>query len=258
MRIVFLGCTQFSEAILQHLIEIGAEIVGICSIPKSFKISYSSEEVVNYNYADLRPYSEQLGVPYFLVNSQSGCRMSDYADSLKKLNPDVMLVMGWYYMVNKSLRSVARLGAWGIHASLLPKYAGGAPLVWAMIEGQHETGVTLFRFKDGVDNGDIIAQKRIVIEEHDYIKDVYEKATQASKETLTQVLNAESVNFVPQDEDKIEIYPQRSPKDGEIDWDQSAKEIYDFIRAQSEPYPGAWTTIKGKKITIWKATIEEI
>lgn len=257
MRVVYLGCTRFSEEILRHLISEGADIVAICSIPEYFRINYSSEPVKNTNFADLRKYSDELEIPHFEVNSVDGQRMSDHLSELEKLQPDVILAMGWYYMVGKKVRSIAKYGAWGIHASLLPKYAGGAPLVWAMIEGESETGVTLFRFDDGVDDGDIIAQARIPILESDTIREVYARATDESKRILSETLISGQFGFTPQDKSKIEVYPQRSPEDGEIDWSWEPQRIKNFIRAQTKPYPGAWTMIDGKKVTIWDAKIEK-
>lgn len=260
MKVVFLGCTKYSETLLKTVMELkSVEIQAIFSIPEYFSISYSKEKVLNSNYADLQPYARELDVPYYLIDSVEGQRMKDYKGVLEELKPDVLLVLGWYYMIPKSIRELAKLGSWGIHASLLPKYAGGAPLVWAIIEGEKKTGVSLFRMDDGVDDGDLIAQKAFPIEYEDTIKDVYYKATEASKNILQNILgNPKRVTFTPQDKDKIEVYPQRSPKDGEINWDWNRERIYNFIRAQSRPYPGAWTIIGRKKVTIWFASIEEL
>ena len=178
---------------------------------------------------------------------------------IKKINPDVILVMGWFYLVPKKIRDIAKYGACGIHASLLPKYAGWAPLVWAIINGEKETGVTFFQFDDSVDGGDILAQKSFAIDYHDSIKEVYEKATIKSIEILLTTLpELENIQFIKQDKSKLEIWDKRTPSDGEIDLTQSSFELYNFIRAQSSPYPGAFfKTIDGKKLIIEKARIED-
>jgi len=166
--------------------------------------------------------------------------------------------MGWYYMVPKVIRDLAKYGAWGIHASLLPNYAGGAPLVWAIIEGQKKTGVTLFKLSNGVDDGDIIQQISFSINENDTIKEVYENATKISCEILIEVMKDESkIIFRPQDKSLIKVYPQRNPQDGKIDWNWDIERIKNFIRAQTKPYPGAWFEIEDKRITIWEADISE-
>ena len=146
----------------------------------------------------------------------------------------------------------------GIHALLLPDYSGGAPLVWAIINGEKKTGVTFFYFDEGVDSGDIIAQEEIDIYENDTIKTLYEKAELTGKNILIKYLPLLAVNQAPrikQDESKRRIFPQRKPSDGEIDWNWESKRIKNFIRAQTKPYPGAFTLINNKKIIIWDADI---
>lgn len=260
MNIVFLGCTSFSETILKELIKLkNVTISAIFSIPVDFSISYSKEKVRNTNFADLSIYAHDLKIPFYLVDSEKGRRITDYAYTLKELNPDVILVMGWYYMVPKKIRELAVYGAWGIHASLLPNYAGGAPLVWAIIEGEKSTGVSLFKLSDGVDDGDIIAQAEFPIEPNDSIKEVYNKATSLSIEVLNDVFRRgiDQIEVKIQDKSKIKVYPQRSPADGEIDWTWPVEKIRNFIRAQTKPYPGAWTKINGKRVILWDVTIIE-
>ncbi len=261
MNVVFFGCTSFSEKILKELIKIKhINIEAIFSIPSNFSISYNKEKVKNTNFKDLSIYADQLEIPIYWVDSKKGNKITNYSNTIKKINPDIILVMGWYYMVPKEIREIAKYGAWGIHASILPNYAGGAPLVWAIIEGQNSTGVTLFRLSDGVDDGDIISQDEFIIEENDTIREVYEKATVSSVKLLKEVFSKDlkEVNFKVQDKSKIKIYPQRSPEDGEINWNWSIKKIRDFIRAQTKPYPGAWTIINNKKIILWDASIYNI
>ncbi len=257
MRIVFFGCTKFSEHLLKNLLQKKHSIVGVFSIPEEFNISYSDEKVKNTNFADIKLIAKENNISHYEVDSVSGKKTSDYSHEIMKLKPDVILVLGWYYMVPKSIRDIPKYGAWGIHASLLPKYAGGAPLVWSIIKGEKETGVTLFRMESGVDDGDIISQKSFPILEQDTIKEVYEKATISSINILEEVLISPNIQFNPQDKTKIEIYPQRSPEDGLIDWSWDVERIKNFIRAQTKPYPGAYTILNNKKITIWDANIIE-
>lgn len=252
----FFGATNYSKELLLFLIEKNLIPKAIFSIPQEFNISYSEKKVKNTNYANLKEIADIYNIAYYEIDSVDGKKTKDYELSIKELDLDLILVLGWYYMIPKSTRELAKYGAWGIHASLLPKYAGGAPLNWAIINGEKETGITLFRMEDGVDDGDIIAQRSFRIEQKDTIKQVYEKATIASKIILEKVLsNIENIEFIPQDKSKIEIYQQRSPKDGMIDWHQNAQEIYDFIRAQTLPYPCAYSIIKNKTIKIINAVV---
>ena len=254
----FFGATKYSKELLLILIDKGLLPKAIFSIPQEFDISYSNNKVKNSNYANLKYIADEYKIPFYEINSTKCKKIKDYDSTLKKLNLDLILVLGWYFMLPNSTRKLAKYGAWGIHASLLPKYAGGAPLSWAIINGESETGVTLFRMEDGVDDGDIVAQKTFLIKYEDSVKEVYEKATKASIDILDKVLDdIGNVVFTKQEKSKIEVYPQRNPEDGRIDLSKTAKEIYDFVRAQSAPYPGAFIeTQDGKKLIIEKARIE--
>ncbi|MCS6980531.1 MAG: formyltransferase family protein [Flavobacteriales bacterium] len=260
MKSVFLGCTRFSLQILQHLLKNDLAPHLVITIPQEFSISYSDTKVKNYNYADLSSVCQKEGIPLLFVDSGQGIKLTTHREAIAAVQPDVILVMGWYYVVPRSIRELARQGAWGIHASLLPKYAGGAPLVWAILQGEKETGITLFRLGDGMDDGDIIAQKKIKINHTDTIKEVYHKATKAAQKVLVQTLkNPEKVRFTPQDPSKIEYYPQRKPEDGEIDTSWDGIRMYNFIRAQAPPYPGAFLRTKdGYKIIIEKCRLEKV
>ena len=258
MKVAFLGCTKYSEELLRSIIENkSCEVLVIFAIPKKFKLNYSQEPVTNSNYADLSVFARKLNIPFYLINGEKGNRIIDYKSLLSELKTDVILVMGWYYMVPDSIRNLAKYGAWGIHASLLPNYAGGAPLVWAIIEGQEKSGVTLFKLDSGVDDGDIIKQSEFKIDKLDDIALVYEKATALSKKILNDALSLGDKNeFRPQNTGELKIYPQRSPEDGEINLEWDSERIYNFVRAQSSPYPGAFIrTVDGKKIVIEKARI---
>jgi methionyl-tRNA formyltransferase len=259
MKVVFFGTTKFSEEVLKHLLENGVPVSMLFTMNQEFSISYSDKKVKNYNHSDLEHLAKEYRIPlYYIESSETGKKTGDYFQMISDLEPDVILVMGWYYMVPKKIRNLAKFGAWGIHASMLPDYAGGAPLVWAIINGEKETGVTLFRLEDGVDDGDIIVQKPVTIAETDSVKEVYDKVTVISKDILLHaLLNINAITFTVQDKSKIKIYPQRKPEDGEIDLKKPAIELYNFIRAQSSPYPGAFIkTIDGKKLIIEKARIE--
>ena len=255
----FFGCTKFSEDILRHLLCNNMKPKVIFSSPREFNINYSEKRVINVNHADLRLIAETNGIEFVEIDSVEGKRATDHLSLLQDTNLDIILVIGWYYMLPQSIRSTAKYGAWGIHASMLPKYAGGAPLTWAIINGEKETGVTLFRLADGVDSGDIVAQKSFPIDFEDSIKDVYKKATETSKSLLVDAIsNIEDCTFQPQDPSKIEVFPQRSPEDGELDLTLPAEMLYNFIRAQSSPYPGAFIrTTDNRKLIIEKARIED-
>jgi methionyl-tRNA formyltransferase len=259
VRAVVLGATRFTAALLESLLREGVPVAAVFTIPEVFSAPYSAEKVRNYNYADLSPIARRQGIPCHEVDAVPGRRLSDYAPVIAGLAPDVLLVLGWYFVVPRAVRAIARHGAWGIHASLLPAYAGHAPLVWAMINGERETGVTLFRLGDGVDDGDVLAQRRFPILFEDTIREVYDRATACSAELLLEaVKHFDPARVRPQGARRAQSCPARSPGDGVIDASKPARELYDFIRAQTRPYPGAFGTVQGEKLTLWSVRLHAL
>lgn len=256
MRIVFFGATDLGFRCCEQLFEAGENVVGIFTMPEEFRISYSLEPVRNVTFRNFEELADRHNVPLIHVTT----KMSDdhYVETLRNWRPDFGLVIGWYYMIPRVLLEMFPRGVAGIHASLLPKYRGGAPLVWAIMNGERKAGVTLFYFDGGVDTGDVIAQQEFTITSEDTIRTVYDKATQASLSILSDyvpLIRSGEAPRVRQDHSAATQFPQRKPADGLIDWEKSPEEIRNFIRAQTKPYPGAFTFISGKKVVIWDADI---
>ncbi|MFA6754157.1 MAG: methionyl-tRNA formyltransferase [Candidatus Paceibacterota bacterium] len=253
MRIIFMGASKFGFSCLEKIFEMKEDVVAIFSIPEKFNISYSKNSVKNFNHKSFRGIAKKFNVPFVEITG----KMKEYEDQIRNLNPDLILVIGWYYMIPKRIMDIPKLGCVGIHNSLLPKYRGGAPLVWAIINGEKESGVSFFYFAEGVDNGDIIAQKKFLITQKDTIKTVYEKAEKKALKILERsipLIKRKKAQKIKQDESKATYFPQRTPEDGEINWNRKSSEIYNFIRAQTKPYPGAFFYNNvGQKIKIWKA-----
>jgi len=258
MKIVFFGASELGYNCCEAIIKAGFEVVGIFTIPQEFKISYSPDKPVkNYLHKDFYTLGKEYNIPVFQVNQNIKIFEQTFID----LKPDFLLAIGWYYMIPTSMLQKVPKGAAGIHASLLPKYRGNAPLVWAMINGEKETGISFFYFDKGVDEGDIIAQEKFDISETDTIKEVLVKTQSASIEVLLKNLPliANGTNSrIPQDHTQATLFPKRSPEDGLIDWNWDAKRIKNFIKAQTKPYPGAFTVIHGKKVIIWDADILDV
>lgn len=255
MRIAFFGASELGYKCCEAIINSGFNVVGIYTIPQNFKISYSKDKPVkNYLFRDFNSFAEINGIPVIEVEGNMG----SYEEGLKELAPDLIVVIGWYYMIPKKLREIAPLGCIGIHSSLLPKYRGGAPLVWAMINGEKEAGLSLFYFDDGVDNGDIIDQQSFSIEPEETIRHVLQKVERIALsmivENIAKIQSGTSARIV-QDETQATYVPQRKPEDGLIDWSWDKDRIKNFIRAQTKPYPGAFFIQGDKKIIIWDADI---
>lgn len=254
MRLVFIGSSRFGLRCLELALQLpGIRVVGAVTAPQTFAISYRPEGVTNVLHADVRSLCDAIGIP--CVTLERSMRDEALYDAVRGWQPDAFLVVGWYHMIPRNWRSLAP--AYGLHASLLPDYSGGAPLVWAMINGETKTGISLFQMDDGVDSGPIVGQAEERILDGDTIRTLYsrieERGLELLKAALPRLANGVA-DFKLQDESKRRVFPQRSPKDGRIDWTQDAVSIDRFIRAQTRPYPGAYTTLDGEGLTIWSAS----
>lgn len=255
MRLVFVGSSKFSLRCLSACMEIpNLSVVGALTTQRKLTISYSPTGVENVLYADVGELASAHGVP--VLTMERGMNELGLFESVVDWKPDIFLVAGWYHMIPKKWRELAP--AYGLHASLLPDYSGGAPLVWAMINGESKTGITFFRMDDKVDSGPIIGQKEESINSDDTIATLYERIEERGlellREGLLKLVNGE-VQFRDQDESKRRVMPQRSPDDGLINWATDAAWINRFIRAQTKPYPGAFTILDGKPLHIWSVTV---
>lgn len=257
MRIAFFGATDLGYQCCNQLLEMGEEVVGIFSIPQNFRISYAPNGVHNVTFRSFEDMASTHHIPLVYVTKKMGA--SEYLDVLREWQPDFGLVIGWYYMIPQTVRQLFPKAVGGIHASLLPKYRGGAPLVWAIINGETKAGVSFFYFEDGVDTGDIIAQNTVSITLDDTIKTVYDKVTHASLDLIQthvpRIRNGTALRLA-QNHTEATLFPQRAPEDGMIDWYRlSATQVYNWIRAQTRPYPGAFTVLNGHKVTLWRASL---
>ncbi|MCZ7594392.1 MAG: methionyl-tRNA formyltransferase [Hyphomicrobium sp.] len=178
---------------------------------------------------------------------------------LRQREIDIGFVCGWYWMLGAELLNRVPLGYYGIHYSLLPKYRGFAPLVWALINGEKQVGLSLFRFSAGMDEGDIVRQMSLDVGDNDTIADVMQALEDMSQTAVREhwnlILNRTAV-LTRQPAIGATYGAQRRPEHGLIDWRLSAQRIHNFVRAQAPPYPGAFTSADGKKIVILRTTVD--
>lgn len=255
LRIVFIGASGFGLRCLEVVTRMPeCEVVGVITAPREFRISYRPQGVTNVLHADFAAFAASCGLPCLTMTG----KMTDpeVIGQAKQWRPDLFVVVGWYHMVPAALRAIAP--AVGMHASLLPDYSGGAPLVWAMINGEARTGITLFEMRAGVDDGPVLGQAEELILESDTIATLYARIEERGIEligaALPRLARGEAVP-VPQDPTRRRVFPQRSPEDGLIDWTWPARRLYDFVRAQTRPYPGAFTHFRGEKLTLWRVAL---
>lgn len=174
----------------------------------------------------------------------------------ESISIDLMLAVSWRYMIPAQVYRKPRMGTFVFHDSLLPEYRGFAPTVWAIINGEGCTGVTLFEIAEDVDSGDIVDQEEVPIGPDDKIGDVMPRVTQAYLTLLERNLN-DLMNGTaprqPQDHSRATYTCKWLPKDCEINWAMPSEGIYNLIRAVSAPYPGAYTYLAGRKVRVWEA-----
>lgn len=243
-KILFIGSKQIGLKCLSEIYSLSPDsLIGIITIDdRNEKRSV---------FVDLNSFASVNSIKFHIAQNRK-----HFESLIKELKPELCIVVGWYWMISSETINIVPNGFIGVHFSLLPKYRGGSPLVWAMINGEETVGMSLFSITEGLDEGDIWAQQTIKVGFEDYISDVLKKLEDVTvsffRTNYLAILNIR-LKPTPQDSTEATYGTMRYTSDGLINWGKSAVEIYNFIRAQSEPYPGAYTLYDGKKLTIWKA-----
>jgi UDP-4-amino-4-deoxy-L-arabinose formyltransferase/UDP-glucuronic acid dehydrogenase (UDP-4-keto-hexauronic acid decarboxylating) len=179
-----------------------------------------------------------------------------WVDRIRALQPDVIFSFYYRNMLSEEILSLAPRGGFNLHGSLLPRYRGRAPVNWALLNGETETGVTLHKMVKRPDAGDIVGQRKVAIAADDTALKLHAKVRDAAKALLADVLpemKAGKITLTPQDESQASYFGRRTAADGEIHWHKSATEINNLIRAVTEPYPGAFSYLGQRKLTVWRA-----
>jgi methionyl-tRNA formyltransferase len=181
---------------------------------------------------------------------------SVWTTRIRTTAPDIIFSFYYRNLISEEILAVPRLGAFNMHGSLLPKYRGRAPINWAVLNGEKETGATLHHMVKRADAGDIVDQMAVPIGPEDTSLDVFNKVTVAARKVLERRLDDIKAGTAPrmqQDESQATTFGGRKPADGRIDWTASAERIFDLIRAVTRPYPGAFTEANGRRLFIWQA-----
>tara|TARA_B110001452_G_scaffold91616_1_gene75476 strand:+ start:6086 stop:7030 length:945 start_codon:yes stop_codon:yes gene_type:complete len=245
---VFIGGTKRGFCVLNELIlnSVKPKIV--------FILKEDSHEILKYS-EKLTKICKKHELKYFI---RKKLRDEDYS-MIGNSVWDFGIVCGWRTIINPEINEYFKIGLFAAHDSLLPKYRGFAPINWCIINGEKETGVTLFKIVDGdEDSGPIVEQEKVKILESDYAIDVYDKIISAtSKSILNFIENYKNgeLNFKEQNEENTSYCCARSPEDGKINFNQSSKRVYNFIRALAPPYPGAFLIHENQKYTVTKVRI---
>ena len=245
MRIVFIGCVEFSAAALRMLLtHQDAKLVGVVTLRSSS---------FNTDFADLTPLAEQANCPILYCDDMT---QSEIAAWLRNQKPEVVYCLGWSSLLSADLLVVPTLGVVGYHPAALPHNRGRHPIIWALALGLKETASTFFLMDEHADSGDILSQTPVAIEENDDACSLYRKLIDTALpqlKKLTHELAHRKVKQIPQDHSQANYWRKRSSDDGRIDWRMSAQSIYNLVRALAQPYPGAFCEYQGHPVTIWRA-----
>jgi methionyl-tRNA formyltransferase len=247
-RFAWVGFHAEGIPALDALLAVGAPLEAVLTL----KPELAAKRSGGVDYAQV---CARYGVPLHYI---SGINEPEAFEILSTLKPDVIFVIGWHQIVRPPVMRLARVGLIGAHASYLPHNRGSAPINWAIIRGERETGNTLMWLAEGVDEGDIIDQRAFPISPYDTCATLYARVAETNRDMLLAVLPrllAGEHPGRPQPKSDEPVLPRRRPADGRIDWDAPAGMIYDFVRALTRPYPGAFSTLDGKQWWIWKAAL---
>jgi methionyl-tRNA formyltransferase len=248
MNTIFVSFNDEGWFCLKRILEMKGNVVGIFTLKDDLRLKMSG----NKAFDDL---ASEYDIPLHKIRNIND---EGTLSILNELNPDISFVIGWSQLVRSYFLSLTEYGCIGIHPTMLPKHRGRAPLPWAIIFGLRKTGVSMFYIKEGADNGDIIGQVEVQITKEDDAGSLYQKVLQAHEELIDKYFPLIMANNAPrlaQDESRSSQWPARAPRDGIIDWNTCSHNLYDWIRALTEPYPGAFTFFREKKLKIWKSTV---
>lgn len=240
MKIVFLGTPEFAVESLEAIIAKGFDVVGVVTMPD--KPAGRGHKMYQ---SPVKECAQRHGIP---VLQPVKLKDPEFVEQLRSLDADLFVVIA-FRMLPEVVWSMPRLGTFNLHASLLPRYRGAAPINRAVMNGDTETGVTTFFLKHEIDTGDIISQERIAILPTDNVGDVHDKlmhlGARLTVETIQSIIDG-TLTTTPQDELIGDTEPTPAPKifkeDCEIDWRRPAVEIHNHVRGLS-PYPAAWSTL---------------
>jgi methionyl-tRNA formyltransferase len=247
MRTVWVSFDTIGRDCLGAAAEVGAEIVGVATLPGPIDPNRSGQcafdEVASRLGAELHETRD--------VNSDETLAW------LRSLEADLVFVVGWSQLVREPFIAEAREGVFGMHPTLLPRHRGRAPIPWAILTGLARTGVTLFEIVDATaDSGAIVGQAVLDISRDETATTLFARIADAHVELVRSIVPqiiGRTAPRVQQDPSRASTWPKRTPGDGIIDWETRAPYLYDWVRAQTRPYPGAFTFLGDEKVIVWGA-----
>ncbi|MBR3516796.1 MAG: methionyl-tRNA formyltransferase [Lachnospiraceae bacterium] len=247
MKIVFMGTPDYAATALEAIITAGYEVTGVVCQPDKPKGRSGALAACPVKECALK-----YGLPVF---QPERIKRAEAVEELKKFPADVFVVAAFGQILSEEILTMPKYGCINIHASLLPKYRGAAPIQWCIVDGEQETGVTIMQMDAGIDTGDILFTRTVPITKEETGGSLFDKLSRAGAELIVEALpKIEAGDFTPQKQDEAQSNYARMLKkeDGEIVWHSTAEEIERLVRGMN-PWPSAYTFYNGKQLKIWKA-----
>jgi len=249
-KIAFFGCKHTTKDCMKKFLdEIGKIDILITINPE---LGHKNKVA---GYMDLTEFGEKNNIEIYFAKKYSLKTEEDY-NWIKNKNIDLAFVIGWQRLIPSNILKEISIGTFGVHGSAdnLPRGRGRSPMNWALILDRKEFFTNLFKYEDNIDGGGILDTQRFDINEHDSIKTLHNKNTLSMYKLIKTNIDSLTKNdFIlkKQDDTKSTYFPKRNPEDGFIDWNLKTKDIYNFCRALTKPFPGAYSFVDKKIIRIW-------
>lgn len=249
MKLVYLGTPEFAVPPLEALVAAGHQVLAVYTQPDRPKGRGQRTAMPPVKEAALR-----LGLP---VRQPEKIRAPETVAELAALAPEAMVVVGYGQIIPQAILDIPPLGIFNVHASLLPKYRGAAPVPWAIARGETRTGVTIMKIDTGLDTGDVLAEWATQIQPEETAPELSARLARAGAQLLVDTLaHLHELKPRPQDHAQATWAPMLRKEDGRIDWSRPAQEIANRIRAFT-PWPGCYTFLRGQRLHIWRARAQE-
>lgn len=252
MKIVFMGTPDFASGALEALIEAGHEITAVYTQPDKPKGRGKEVQMTPVKLVAL-----EKGIP---VYQPRRIKETEEVARLKEIPADIFVVAAFGQILSQEILDIPKFGCVNIHASLLPKYRGAAPIQWAVIDGEEKTGVTIMQMNAGCDTGDILYTKEYILEPKETGASLFDKLMVLGAEAIVEalpLLEAGALTPVPQNEEKATHAAKLTKQLGEMDFSKSAVVLERLIRGLNS-WPSAYTTFKGKQLKIWEAEVVDL
>ncbi|TGY98316.1 methionyl-tRNA formyltransferase [Petralouisia muris] len=251
MRIIFMGTPDFAVGTLEALIQAGHEIALVVTQPDKPKGRGKNMQCSPVKAAALAHGLE--------IYQPRRIREPECVEYLRKQKADIMVVVAFGQILSREILEMPEFGCVNVHASLLPKYRGAAPIQWAVINGEKVTGVTTMRMDAGIDTGDMILKEEVALREDETGGSLFERLAASGAElcvrTLEEIARGTAV-YTPQNHQEATHTSMIKKQFGEIDWKKSARELECLIRGLN-PWPSAYTYLEGKTLKLWRAEVRD-